>query len=121
MKLFISAGGTGGHIFPGIAVAEAFSASSATNEAVFVGTPYGLESKIIPAYGYRLLFIKAHQFLGQSAIKKVGTLLAVVKGILVALSMIRKEKPDAVLGMGGFTSVPVVLAGRAFRHTQLPP
>ncbi|HEY3275972.1 MAG TPA: undecaprenyldiphospho-muramoylpentapeptide beta-N-acetylglucosaminyltransferase [Syntrophorhabdaceae bacterium] len=123
MKLFISAGGTGGHIFPGIAVAEAFSGLPGTNEAVFVGTPYGLESTLIPPYGYRLLFIKARQFLGQSAVKKVGTLLAVVKGILVALSMIRKEKPDAVLGMGGFTSVPVVLAAvlsgtPSFLHEQ---
>jgi UDP-N-acetylglucosamine--N-acetylmuramyl-(pentapeptide) pyrophosphoryl-undecaprenol N-acetylglucosamine transferase len=110
MKLFISAGGTGGHIFPGIAVAEAFTGQAAGNEAIFIGTPYGLESKIIPQYGYRLLFIKARQFLGQSSIKKAGTILAVLKGILVALNMIRIEKPDAVLGMGGFTSVPMVLA-----------
>ncbi len=110
MKLFISAGGTGGHIFPGIAVAEAFTTSGAGNEAVFVGTPYGLESAIIPPYGYRLLFIKARQFLGQSALKKVTTIFAVLKGILTALAMIRREKPDAVLGMGGFTSVPIVLA-----------
>ena len=110
MKLFISAGGTGGHIFPGIAVAEAFTAMGQGNEAVFVGTPYGLESSIIPKRGFRLLYIKAKQFLGQSALRKVSTLVSVITGIFVAIGMIRREKPDAVLGMGGFTSVPIVLA-----------
>ncbi len=123
MKLFISAGGTGGHIFPGIAVAEAFTAREKGNEAVFIGTPYGLESKIVPQYGYRVLYIKAKQFLGQSAVRKVLTLMSVLTGIGVAVRFIRKEKPDAVLGMGGFTSVPVVLAARllgvpAFVHEQ---
>ena len=110
MKLFISAGGTGGHIFPGIAVAEAFTAMGKGNEAVFIGTPYGMESKIIPQYGYRLLMIKARQFLGRSIIYKAATLLRVVRSVATAMVLIRREKPDAVLGMGGFTSVPVVLA-----------
>ena len=48
MKLAISAGGTGGHIFPGVAVAEAFTAQDAKNEVVFIGTTEGLEGKIIP-------------------------------------------------------------------------
>ena len=110
MKLFISAGGTGGHIFPGIAVAEAFTASGRGNEAVFIGTPYGLEGSIIPKQGFRLLYIKTKQFLGQSVLRKVATILGVITGMFVAVGMIRREKPDAVLGMGGFTSVPIVLA-----------
>ncbi|MDR2019109.1 MAG: undecaprenyldiphospho-muramoylpentapeptide beta-N-acetylglucosaminyltransferase [Syntrophobacterales bacterium] len=110
MKLFISAGGTGGHIFPGIAVAEAFTGLDRGNEAVFIGTPYGMESSIIPKRGFRILYIKAKQFLGQSALKKFSTLISVITGVFVAMAMIKREKPDAVLGMGGFTSVPVVLA-----------
>ena len=122
MKLFISAGGTGGHIFPGIAVAEAFAAQ-AGNEAVFIGTPYGLEDAIIPRYGFRLLHIKARQFIGQSMIKKIATMMGVLTGICVAIFLIKREKPDAVLGMGGFTSVPVVLAAAllgvpSFIHEQ---
>jgi UDP-N-acetylglucosamine--N-acetylmuramyl-(pentapeptide) pyrophosphoryl-undecaprenol N-acetylglucosamine transferase len=113
MKLFISAGGTGGHIFPGIAVAEAFTAA-AGNEAVFIGTPYGLEDAIIPRYGFRLLHIKTRQFIGQSAIRKMATLIGVLTGICTAALLIRREKPDAVLGMGGFTSVPMVLAAALF-------
>ena len=123
MKLFISAGGTGGHIFPGIAVAEAFAAKGKGNEAVFIGTPYGLEDSIIPRYGFRLLHVKARQFIGQTAMRKIATILGMVGGLFKAVLLIRRERPDAVLGMGGFTSVPVVLAASllgvpSFIHEQ---
>ena len=111
MKLLISAGGTGGHIFPGIAVAEAFGAKEGKNNVVFIGTTYGLEGKIIPRYGFRLLFADARQFLGRSILYKIATLIRLIRGIYTCMGLIRKEKPDAILGMGGFTSVPVVLAG----------
>ncbi len=123
MKLFISAGGTGGHIFPGIAVAETFIGQSKENQVVFIGTRYGLESKIVPQNGFRLLFVEARQFLGRSAIYKLATLFYIFKGIYTCMGMIKKEKPDAILGMGGFTSVPVVFAGAflgvpVFLHEQ---
>ncbi|OPY77132.1 MAG: UDP-N-acetylglucosamine--N-acetylmuramyl-(pentapeptide) pyrophosphoryl-undecaprenol N-acetylglucosamine transferase [Syntrophorhabdus sp. PtaU1.Bin058] len=111
MKLVISAGGTGGHIFPGIAVAEALLAQDRANDVVFIGTTYGLEGKIIPQAGFRLLYIEAHQFLGTSPLHKVGTVLRLLKGISMATGILRSERPDAILGMGGFTSVPVVIAG----------
>ncbi len=111
MKLSISAGGTGGHIFPGIAVAEALLAQNSANDVVFIGTTYGLEGKIIPQAGFRLLYIEAHQFLGTSPIHKFRTMLRLMKGVSMAMGILRSEKPDAILGMGGFTSVPVVIAG----------
>jgi len=114
MKLLIAAGGTGGHIFPGISVAEALT-SSGTGEVFFAGTPYGLEEKLIPQNGYRLAKIEAKPFLGASVRAKAATLLAVVRGTLQARRLIKAEKPDAILGMGGFTSVPVVLAGLFLR------
>lgn len=123
MKLIISAGGTGGHIFPGIAVAEALVAQKSGNSAVFIGTPYGLEKSIIPDAGFKLHLIEAHQFLGRSVVHKAVTLLRVIKGIFMCLKILGQEKPDAILGMGGFTSVPVILAGRmrgipCFLHEQ---
>jgi UDP-N-acetylglucosamine--N-acetylmuramyl-(pentapeptide) pyrophosphoryl-undecaprenol N-acetylglucosamine transferase len=81
------------------------------NEAVFAGTTHGLEGRIIPQYGYRLLFIKTGQFLGQSIAKKISTMLSVLKGTIIAIVLIKREKPDAILGMGGFTSVPLIIAG----------
>ena len=123
MKLFISAGGTGGHIFPGVAVAEAFAAKEGKDNVVFIGTTYGLESKIIPRYGFRLLFADTRQFLGRSILYKVTTIIRLLHGIITCMKLIRKEKPDAILGMGGFTSVPVVMAGfflgvPSFLHEQ---
>jgi UDP-N-acetylglucosamine--N-acetylmuramyl-(pentapeptide) pyrophosphoryl-undecaprenol N-acetylglucosamine transferase len=123
MKLAICAGGTGGHIFPGIAVAEAFTAQNANNEVVFIGTTAGLEGKIIPTAGFRLLYVEAHQFLGRSPVYKVLTLIRLIRGILISIRILRTEKPDAILGMGGFTSVPVIIAGiilgiPAFLHEQ---
>jgi UDP-N-acetylglucosamine--N-acetylmuramyl-(pentapeptide) pyrophosphoryl-undecaprenol N-acetylglucosamine transferase len=123
MKLFISAGGTGGHIFPGIAVAETFAAKGSKDNVVFIGTTYGLESKIIPRYGFRLLFADARQFLGRSIVYKAAALIRLLRGIYTCMGLIKKERPDAILGMGGFTSVPVVLAGfflgvPSFLHEQ---
>jgi UDP-N-acetylglucosamine--N-acetylmuramyl-(pentapeptide) pyrophosphoryl-undecaprenol N-acetylglucosamine transferase len=123
MKLAICAGGTGGHIFPGIAVAEAFTARDAKNEVVFIGTTEGLEGRIIPQAGFRLLYVKAHQFLGRSPVYKVFTLIRLLKGIFMSAGILRTERPDAILGMGGFTSVPVIIAGillgiPAFLHEQ---
>ena len=114
MKLLIAAGGTGGHIFPGISVAEAFMAQAA-GEVIFTGTPYGLEEKLIPQNGYRLAKIEAKPFSGASVGAKVQTMLAVLRGTLQARRLIKAEKPDAILGMGGFASVPVVLAGLFLR------
>ncbi|HOC46658.1 MAG TPA: undecaprenyldiphospho-muramoylpentapeptide beta-N-acetylglucosaminyltransferase [Syntrophorhabdaceae bacterium] len=123
MKLVISAGGTGGHIFPGIAVAESLTAQNAGNSAVFIGTPYGLEKSIIPGAGFKLHLIEAHQFLGRSMVHKAVTILRIIKGILMCLKVLKMERPDAILGMGGFTSVPVILAGKmlgmpCFIHEQ---
>lgn len=123
MKLLIAAGGTGGHIFPGVAVAEAFQGLDEDNEVLFVGTEYGMEKRIIPARGFRLLMIAGRPFLGTSIFNKAGTILRVLKGVDTAMTIIRNEKPDAVIGMGGFTCVPVMLAALllkrpAFLHEQ---
>lgn len=111
MKLLISAGGTGGHIFPGIAVAESFTGMHESNDVVFVGTRQGLEGGIIPRYGFKLLFIEAHQFQGKNILSKMSTLVRLIQGIRAAKVVINLEKPDAILGMGGFTCVPTILAG----------
>ncbi len=79
------------------------------------GRRYGLEEKLIPQNGYKLARIEAKPFSGTSAGAKARTVIAVLRGTLQARQLIRAEKPDAILGMGGFTSVPVVLAGLFLR------
>jgi UDP-N-acetylglucosamine--N-acetylmuramyl-(pentapeptide) pyrophosphoryl-undecaprenol N-acetylglucosamine transferase len=110
MKLLVAAGGTGGHIFPGLAVSEALIENDPASEAVFVGTPYGMEAKIIPASGFRLLKIDARPFLGRSLLLKMATIATLIRGVAQSLGILRREKPDAVIGMGGFTCVPMILA-----------
>jgi UDP-N-acetylglucosamine--N-acetylmuramyl-(pentapeptide) pyrophosphoryl-undecaprenol N-acetylglucosamine transferase len=114
MKLLIAAGGTGGHIFPGVSVAEALVARTG-NEVFFTGTSYGLEETLVAAAGFRLRKIEARPFTGRSPAAKVGTLLALARGFVQARRLIRSEGPDAILGMGGFTCVPVLLAGLYLR------
>jgi UDP-N-acetylglucosamine--N-acetylmuramyl-(pentapeptide) pyrophosphoryl-undecaprenol N-acetylglucosamine transferase len=114
MKLLVAAGGTGGHIFPGISVAEAFSEIPG-NDVFFTGTPYGLEERLIPSRGFRLVKIEARPFAGKSPIAKLRTLFAIARGICQAFRVIRAERPDAILGMGGFTCVPILLAGIILR------
>jgi UDP-N-acetylglucosamine--N-acetylmuramyl-(pentapeptide) pyrophosphoryl-undecaprenol N-acetylglucosamine transferase len=93
------------------------------NSVLFIGTPYGLEGKIIPDAGFRLRLIEAHQFLGRSPVHKAITILRMMKGVIMCLKILKEERPDAILGMGGFTSVPVIAAGRllaipCFIHEQ---
>ncbi len=115
MKLLIAAGGTGGHIFPGLAVAEAFVSADTTHEVLFVGTPQGMEGNIIPANGFRLLMVDARPFAGQSMLQKVAAIARLAKGIMRCMAILRRERPHAVIGMGGFTCVPVMLAAFLLR------
>ncbi len=115
MKLAVCAGGTGGHIFPGIAVAEVFTAQDPQNEVVFIGTTKGLEGKLVTQAGFRLLYVEAHPFQGRSRVRKALTLLYLLKGIFMSIRVLKTERPDAILGMGGFTSVPVIIAGALLR------
>jgi UDP-N-acetylglucosamine--N-acetylmuramyl-(pentapeptide) pyrophosphoryl-undecaprenol N-acetylglucosamine transferase len=114
MKLLIAAGGTGGHIFPGVSVAEAFMTHKGS-EVLFAGTRYGLEERLVPSSGFRLAYIEARPFAGRRPVAKAGTVLALMKGVAQARHLIRSEKPHAILGMGGFTCVPVLLAGLTLR------
>jgi len=115
MKLLIAAGGTGGHIFPGLAVAEAFITADTANEVFFVGTSHGMEGSIIPPYGFRLLTIDARPFLGQSMVSKIATIGTIMQGVAQCVRILWKEKPDMVIGMGGFTCVPVMIAAFLLR------
>ncbi|HVN24388.1 MAG TPA: undecaprenyldiphospho-muramoylpentapeptide beta-N-acetylglucosaminyltransferase [Syntrophorhabdales bacterium] len=115
MKLLIAAGGTGGHIFPGVAVAEAFMAADSANQLFFVGTSRGMEGAVIPERGFRLLKIDAQPFLGQSFTRKAFTIVSILRGVVQSIKILRREKPDMVIGMGGFTCVPVMIAAFLMR------
>ncbi len=123
MRLMIAGGGTGGHLFPGIAVAEEFLERDPGNEVLFVGTERGIEARILPRLGYRLERIAATGMrrVGFAAgLKGVGLLFA---GFLQSRRIVSEFRPDLVLGVGGYSSGPLVLAARlqgrrCFIHEQ---
>ncbi len=112
MRVVIAGGGTGGHVFPGIALAQEFMARDANSTVMFIGIERGIESKVIPKEGYQIKYIKAEAFLGKSALKKAMSLARLAFSVFAARSLLKAAEPDVVIGMGGYVSVAPVLAAR---------
>lgn len=110
--LMIAGGGTGGHIYPAIAIAQEFLARDAARRAVFVGTEYGLEKTIVPRAGFPLEFISVGGLKGKGPVDLVKNLARLPLGFIQAWRLIGKHHPDVVLGVGGYSSGPVLLAAR---------
>lgn len=108
-KLLIAGGGTGGHLFSGLAIAKVWQQQK--GEVCFVGTPLGQETSVIPKEGFRLHLIKIGRLKGSSWVTKILTLLTLPRAFCEALQLIKKEDPDLILGIGGYASGPVCLAG----------
>ncbi|HSU25107.1 MAG TPA: glycosyltransferase, partial [Pyrinomonadaceae bacterium] len=109
MKVMLAAGGTGGHIYPGIAVANEIMRREPTSEVLFVGTSRGLESRIVPENGFQLSLIHS------AGLKNVG-LIGTVKGVMTlprsfveARRLLREFRPSVVVGAGGYVSGPVLM------------
>lgn len=108
----IAGGGTGGHLFPGVAVAEALKKRYPDAEVLFVGTERGIEARVLEPAGWKLAKIEV------SGIKTVGMrgairgLLSVPRALLQSRRIIKKFQPDVVVGVGGYASGPAVLAAR---------
>lgn len=123
MRLLVAGGGTGGHLFPGIAVAEEFLARDPANEVLFVGTERGVEARLLPKLGYRLELIAAAGVRGKSLFGQLKGLAGLIYGYSQSRQILKAFKPDIVLGVGGYASAPVILAARGlliprFVHEQ---
>ena len=110
MKIMIAGGGTGGHVYPGIAVAEELMRLRPRSEVVFVGGRRGLEAQAVPESGFKIRFILTRGFPRRAWWRWPGALLANVVGLFQALWVVADEQPDAVLGTGGYVSGPVAAA-----------
>ena len=111
----IAAGGTGGHLFPGLAVADALRARDPEVRVVFVGTPRGLEGRLVPAAGYPLELLPILPLNAVGFRRLVRGLLALPRAFLRALALLRRLRPEAVLGVGGYAGGPVVLLASLLR------
>ncbi|NNB85459.1 undecaprenyldiphospho-muramoylpentapeptide beta-N-acetylglucosaminyltransferase [Corallococcus exiguus] len=110
MKVLIAGGGTGGHLFPGIALAEEVVTRHPANEVVFVGTEKGLEARVVPKEGYPLELVKVQGLKGKGLIGLLKGLIALPMAFLASFRILSRHKPDVVVGVGGYASGPVVLA-----------
>ncbi len=108
----VAGGGTGGHLYPGVAVVEAWQRLEYgdKNECVFVGTERGIEARVIPSLDYRLHTLKVEGLKGRGISQKLRSLLKIPKSIVEAMRVLNDEQPDVVLGVGGYASGPLVLA-----------
>lgn len=110
MRVLIAGGGTGGHLFPGIALAEEVTTRHPKNEVLFVGTRRGLEARVVPESGYQLEVIAARGLKGMGPVKLLLGLLALPISFLESWRILKKYRPDVVVGVGGYASGSVVLA-----------
>ncbi|MCS6913420.1 MAG: undecaprenyldiphospho-muramoylpentapeptide beta-N-acetylglucosaminyltransferase [Myxococcales bacterium] len=112
IKIIIAGGGTGGHLFPGLAVADELCQRGAS--VSFVGTRRGLEARLVPQQGYRLAFIDVAGIKGRGLRGVLGVLRWPV-AVLQTLAILVRERPDVVVGVGGYASGPVVLLAALLR------
>jgi len=116
MKVLVAGGGTGGHLFPGIALAEEFvTRNPKKNDVMFVGTARGLEARVVPQNGFKLELIEVGGLKGVGVKKLLRTLWMLPKAVLRSISILRAYKPDVVVGVGGYASGPVVFAAWLLR------
>jgi UDP-N-acetylglucosamine--N-acetylmuramyl-(pentapeptide) pyrophosphoryl-undecaprenol N-acetylglucosamine transferase len=110
MKIMIAGGGTGGHIYPGLAVARRLEEKYNDVEVSFVGTKDGLEADIIPKAGYELKTIKAEGFSRQISLQLIKAVAKTGVGLVQSFKLVKDFGPDLVLGTGGYVCGPLVLA-----------
>lgn len=104
MKALIMAGGTGGHVFPALAVAKVLRDQG--HEIVWMGAPDSFESRVVPQHGLPIEFIRVSGLRGKGAATLLKAPLLLLRALLDAFAVLRRQSPDVVLGMGGFAAGP---------------
>src|SRR5690242_7008483 len=112
-KIIIASGGTGGHIFPAIAIAGALKKQAPGIELLFVGAQGKMEMEKVPQAGYRIEGITIAGLNRSSLIKNLGLPFKLVKSFFQVGGILRRFMPDAVIGVGGYSSFPVLRSAQA--------
>jgi UDP-N-acetylglucosamine--N-acetylmuramyl-(pentapeptide) pyrophosphoryl-undecaprenol N-acetylglucosamine transferase len=115
MRLMVAGGGTGGHVFPGVALAEEVVTRHPQNDVVFVGTARGLEAKVVPAAGYPIELIDVKGLKGKGVLAMLESVLLLPLAFVQCWRILRRWRPDIVVGVGGYASGPVVLTAWLMR------
>lgn len=109
MRVIIAGGGTGGHLFPGVALAEEITTRQEGNQVLFVGTARGIEARIVPQLGYALELIPVEGLKGKGLRSRFRGVSKLPRALLRSWQILSKFKPDLALGVGGYASGPLVL------------
>ncbi len=123
MRVIITGGGTGGHIYPAIAIADKIKRKNPDCSILFVGTEKGMERKLVPENGYEIRFISVSGFNRKNPLKNITTFRDFMRGSRQANRILEEFRPDLVIGTGGYVSAPVIRAAgkrgiKAFLHEQ---
>lgn len=108
MKVLLSGGGTGGHVYPAIAIANKIKEENPDAKILFVGTEKGIEAEIVPKYGYDFKTVTVQGFRRKVDFENVKRVFKLFKGLEESRSIVKKFKPDIVIGTGGYVSGPVL-------------
>jgi len=110
MRVVLTGGGTGGHIYPAVAIGRQMLQNNSNTELLYIGTANGLESRIVPEQGIRFEAIEITGFRRKLSIDNVKTVIRFLKGTQRSKALLRQFKPDVVIGTGGYVCGPVVYA-----------
>ncbi len=111
LRLIIAGGGTGGHLFPGIAIAQEFMQRNAENRVLFIGTGKPFEKQALSKMGYCHHKITVEGFKGRGILKQLHALFKIPQGLFQSVGIINRFKPHLILGVGGYAAGPVILGG----------
>ncbi len=115
----IAGGGTGGHIFPALAIGQALRDEVPDARILFVGTHYGMETSLIPDAGERLLTLPIRGLLGKSLLKKAAMIWRIPASFLLSLLYLMRFRPKVVIGVGGYASAPLLWTAAMLRIPTL--
>ena len=115
LRILVAAGGTGGHLYPGIAVARSFQDACPNADIVFLGRRGGLEERLVPKEGYPLHTVNVRSLQGRTRLAQLQSLGVLMIGTLQALRLLRRWRPHLVIGAGGYVMAPALLAAALLR------
>ena len=115
MRVVIACAGTGGHINPGIAIANIIKEKEKDSSILFIGTKEGLENKLVTNAGYEIKHIRTGKIIRSLTLKNIKAMYNAYRGISDAKKILKEFKPDVIIGTGGYICVPVMFAGKALK------
>lgn len=116
MRVVIAGGGTGGHLYPGIALAHEFVRLRPGSSVLFVGTERGLEARVVPREGFELATIRVRGIVGRGVWRAAATLVRLPVALAQAWAVLKRFRPDLVVGVGGYAAAPTIVAALLMRR-----